>query len=248
VCAIACTACYFTAFVRFADSERRNHHVFASWGLALGLVACALILPAAELTPIWSVAAVTAMFAGARLSQPTLSLHGAVYLLAAGLISGFPAMILNAFTGETLEPATSVVWIMAVSASCGYAACLFAKSGPVKVNVVPALLAAISIGALLILVVIPLIVGNPTPSFLATARTLIICTLAMAFGFTGSWTGHRELVWVCYVAIALGTVKLVMEDFRQGHPAALAVSLVSYGAVLILAPKLSSMSRVYRRG
>jgi hypothetical protein len=43
-------------------------------------------------------------------------------------------------------------------------------------------------------------------------------------------------------SIALGTVKLVMEDFRQSHPAALAVSLVCYGAVLILVPKLSSTS------
>lgn len=242
LCALACAACYFTAFIRFADSERRNHHVFASWGAAFGLAACVLILPANDLTPIWSAAAVITMFAGARASQLTLRIHGAFYLLAAGLISGLPATILNAFTGETLAPATSALWIMAVSASCCYAACFFAKSGPVQVTVVPAFFTVISIGALIILVVVPVIGSKLTPSFLATARTLVICALALTVGFTGSRTRHRELVWVGYAAIALGTVKLVMEDFRQSHPAALAVSLVCYGAVLILVPKLSSTS------
>ena len=31
LCALAGMACYFTAFIRFADSPRRNHHVFAAW-------------------------------------------------------------------------------------------------------------------------------------------------------------------------------------------------------------------------
>jgi len=242
LCALACAACYFTAFIRFADSERRNHHVFASWGAAFGLAACVLILPANDLTPIWSAAAVIMIIAGARVSRPTLSIHGALYLLAAGLISGLPATIVNAFTGETLTPATSALWIMSVSASCCFAACYFAKSGLVQVNVVPAFFAVMSIGALIILVVVPVIGSKLTPSFLATARTLVICALALTVGFTGSRTRHRELVWVSYAAIALGTVKLVMEDFRQSHPAALAVSLVCYGAVLILVPKLSSTS------
>jgi hypothetical protein len=182
------------------------------------------------------------IIAGARVSRPTLSIHGALYLLAAGLISGLPATIVNAFTGETLTPATSALWIMSVSASCCFAACYFAKSGLVQVNVVPAFFAVMSIGALIILVVVPVIGSKLTPSFLATARTLVICALALTVGFTGSRTRHRELVWVSYAAIALGTVKLVMEDFRQSHPAALAVSLVCYGAVLILVPKLSSTS------
>jgi len=240
LCAIAGAASYFVAFLRFGDSERRSHHVFASWAAVLGLMACALILPANELTLIWSAAAVLTMVVGVRTCKVTLRIHGAVYLLAAGLIPGFAATILNAFAGTTLGSADAALWIMTVSASLCYAACFFGKSGPVTVNVVLALLSAVSIGALLILVVVSFIGGNPTPSFLATARTLIICALAAAFGVIGSRSGHRELVWVSYAAIALGTVKLVMEDFQQSHPAALATSLVCYGAVLILVPKLSA--------
>ena len=68
--------------------------------------------------------------------------------------------------------------------------------------------------------------------------------MALGFGFAGSRTGHRELVWISYAAIALGTVKLLLEDFRQSHPAALALSLLCYGALLILVPKLATKTPV----
>jgi hypothetical protein len=240
LCAVACAACYFAAFIRFAGPPRRNHKFFASWGAALGLVASFLILPESLLSPIWSAAAVIATLAGARTARRTLVTHGALYLFAAGLISGFPATILNAFTGAALLAATPALWTMAIAAICCYAACYSTKSGgtPAKTSLVSALFAAVSLGALLILVVLPLVERKPTPSLLAAARTLVTCGLALALRFSGSRTSHRELIWISYAAIALGTVKLLLEDFRQSHPAALAFSLVCYGAMLILLPRL----------
>lgn len=236
--AIACAACYFTAFLRFADA-RRNHHVFASWGGLLGLAACLLILPDFELTLIWSAAAVLTTVAGARASMFTLLLHGCFYLLAAGATSGLPGTILNAFTGASLEHAPLALWILATAGCCCYAACYFARVRR-RLSFVPALFAAVSIGALTILVAASLAGDKLTLSLLATARTLVTCALAFAFAFTGSRTGRSELVWISYLAIALGTVKLILEDFRQSNPVALAVSLVCYGALLIVVPKLSA--------
>jgi hypothetical protein len=242
LCALAGAACYFTAFLRFDGTDRRNHHVFAFWGAALGLVACVLILPLHELTLILGAAAVLTVIAGARASRPTLRLHGVVYLIAAALISRYPSTTLNAFTGETLEPATSALWIVAGAASCCYLACFFATSAWAVLDVIPAILTAASIGALLLLEVVPLIGREPTPSFLAAARTLILCALALLFAYEGWRTARRELTWVSYAIIALCTGKLIVEDFRQSRPAALVVSLVSYGAVLILVPKLRKSS------
>ena len=87
-----------------------------------------------------------------------------------------------------------------------------------------------------------LIAGQPTASLLAASRTVVTCALALALRFAGSRTDRRELIWVSYAAIALGAVKLIFEDFRQSHPAAMAVSLVCYGAFLILAPRLKGKS------
>jgi hypothetical protein len=240
LCAIACCACYFTVCIRFADSPR-NHYFFAYCGVALGLTASILILPGSVLTLIWSAAAVLATLAGARVSEPTLAIHGALYLLAAGVISGLLATILNAFTGAVLEPAAAALWIMAISAACCYAACYYAAC-PAYVSLVSGLVFAFSTGALLMLAAVLLIARAPTASLLATARTLVTCALAVAFGFTGSRIRRRELVWISYVAIALGTVKLILEDFVHSHPTALAVSLLCYGALLILVPKLNAKS------
>jgi hypothetical protein len=38
--------------------------------------------------------------------------------------------------------------------------------------------------------------------------------------------------------VALGGVKLLLQDLRDGRPATLVVSLALYGAVLVLAPRL----------
>jgi len=240
--AIFCAACYFLAFLRFDGLPRRNHYVFASWGAALGLIACFLILPGIQLTLVWSAAALVATLVGTRASLPALDVHGAFYLLAAALVSGLPAVVLNAFTGDVLAPATAALWIVAIAALGCYAECFYAASegATAKISLIPAVAAALSAGALLLLVAIPLFGPHPSVSLLATARTLVTCLVALGFGFAGSRTGHRELVWISYAAIALGTVKLLLEDFRQSHPAALALSLLCYGALLILVPKLAT--------
>lgn len=226
LCAVACAACYFSSFYR-------NHHFFASCGAALALVACVLLLPAGLLTPVWGTAAVFATLAGARTSQSTFSWHGALYLLAAGLTPGVAGAILNAFTGAALQPVNPALWTFAIAAVGCYAACFYTKCARAPAFV-SAFFASVSIGALLIFG------AHPAAGVLATARMLVICILALLCGFSGARMGRRELVWIGYVAIALGTVKLVMEDFRLSHPAALAVSLVCYGAVLILLPRLSA--------
>jgi hypothetical protein len=41
-----------------------------------------------------------------------------------------------------------------------------------------------------------------------------------------------------YPLVALGGVKLLLQDLRDGRPATLVVSLALYGAVLVLAPRL----------
>jgi len=105
-----------------------------------------------------------------------------------------------------------------------------------------ALFSALSIAALAILIAGSVFGARLTLSLLATVRTLVTCALALAYAFIGSRAGRNELVWISYLAIALGTLKLILEDFRQSNPVALAVSLVCYGALLIVVPKLSSKS------
>jgi len=241
ICALACGACYFTAFWHLAEGPRRNHVVLGGMGFALGLVSCALLLSPLEAMLIWSAGAVVALGVGSRLHRTELIVHGDLYLLAAVLVSALPLRFAAAFAGNHLEPVSLPVWVAAISAACCYAACLLAtRDLSPRISVIPALVLAASSASLLVLTVAPRL-GAQT---LATFRTMVLCALALGLAFAGSRTSRRELIWISYTVIALGTVKLVLEDLRQSTPAAVALSLVFYGVLLILVPRLGSRAGV----
>jgi hypothetical protein len=72
----------------------------------------------------------------------------------------------------------------------------------------------------------------------AVVRTAVLAALALVLACgarRGTWP---ELGWLVYPLVALGGVKLLLQDLREGRPATLVVSLALYGAVLVLAPRL----------
>jgi hypothetical protein len=80
-------------------------------------------------------------------------------------------------------------------------------------------------------------------SRLSVIRTVVTCLLALALGFLGSRWKRVELGWVAYAAVAFGTLKLLFEDLRFGNAASLVVSLLFYGLILILVPRLTRRGR-----
>jgi hypothetical protein len=72
----------------------------------------------------------------------------------------------------------------------------------------------------------------------AVLRTAILAVLAIALALAARRWPWPELPWLVYPLVALGGVKLVLQDLRQGRPATLVLSLALYGAVLVLAPRL----------
>lgn len=73
--------------------------------------------------------------------------------------------------------------------------------------------------------------------------TVVICGLALALAFLGSRWKRVELRWVAYTAVSFGTLKLLVEDLRYGNAESLVVSLLFYGLILILLPRLTEGSR-----
>jgi len=69
------------------------------------------------------------------------------------------------------------------------------------------------------------------------------CSVALILTFCGSRLKRPELLWVAYVAIAFGTLKLLFEDLRFGNAASLVASLLFYGLILILIPQLTRFGR-----
>jgi len=75
-------------------------------------------------------------------------------------------------------------------------------------------------------------------SHISGIRTFVTCLVALGLGFLAARWQRSELGWIAYAAVGLGAVKLLLEDLRFGNAASLVVSLLFYGLVLILLPRL----------
>ena len=103
---------------------------------------------------------------------------------------------------------------------------------------------ALGIAALAIVGFTAMAGGELGASRLSMVRTMVTCVLALTFGYAGSRWNRVELGWVAYAIIGLGALKLVLEDLRFGNAATLMVSLLFYGLILILLPRLTRFGRV----
>jgi hypothetical protein len=207
-------ACYLVAYSGRSRRLTRNFHAYATFGLLLLVSGSLLVLHGLAIVALWSVLAVAATWIGERKDQNTLSLHGTIYLLAAAAVS--------ASLGQ--------YWPVALAATVAYGVVLWTgRGGPSLVQRIPRALVAGIIACNLY---------GISASFPSTLRTVLISLIAIALGWFGKRWNLTELIWVLYPWMTFGAVKLLAEDFRQGRPAALFLSLLVYGGTLIALPRL----------
>jgi len=244
------TICYWGALSRFTDDAyARNRRVFATYAAALLLSGSYLLLSANLRRPFLCLAAVAAAFVYARTGKLSLGMHASLYLAAAATASSLPSWTASALTGTVPAAPDSGVWILTVSSALCYIFGSWNKpAAPEQVQpkrrlllVLPAILVGFAAAALAVVAIVWLAAGRLelTPSRLSVVRTIVNCALALTLGFLGSRWQHVELGWVAYAAVAFGTLKLLFEDLRFGNAASLVVSLLFYGLVLILLPRLT---------
>jgi hypothetical protein len=250
---LAAAVCYWGALSRFTgDAQTRNRRVCASYAVALLLAGSLLLFPANFQAPFLCLAAVAAAFLYLRTGKLTIGMHVSFYLAAAAILSGLLNIVGSALAG-TVPPALDAgTWVVAVSAGLCYAIGSRASSASTPAQwrqrllwVVACVLVA-SVGAALAVmgsVRLGSASGMLNASRLSVVRTVVICSIALILGFSGSRLRRAELLWVAYVAIAFGTLKLLFEDLRFGNAASLVASLLSYGLILILIPRLTRLGR-----
>ncbi len=250
-CLLAAAASYVAALTRMAHlPQARNYHVFATWGSALFLVGSFLLLPA-PVRAFWlALAAVVAVFFGVRWVRTTIGFHGAVYMAAAGLVSGLFEYAGRALAGAPSGAPESRIWMTAVATLVGYAVAVHSSSAgsPSNADLWSTKLLRLAYAApaayvAAALAVVPAVwmeslVTPISPSLLAATRTLVLCLAALGLAFAGSRWKRIELVWLAYAAIAFCTLKLLFEDLRYGSAVSIAASLFFYGMAWVLVPRL----------
>jgi len=238
-------ACYWGALSHFVDEAySRNRRVCANWAAALVLAGCLLVVPIDFRTAFLCLAALVGAYLYSRTRKFSLGLHASVYLVAAAAVSPLPAYVEAALAGSVPSAPGSSVWIVGIAALLCYLVggrMPEARSQRRLLWVIPAGLAVATCAAILVVAISGLAAGRMelTPSRLSVVRTIVNCFVALALGFLGKRWTRVELGWVAYAAVAFGTLKLLLEDLRLGSAASLVVSLLCYGSVLILLPRLT---------
>ena len=240
--------CYWGVLTRFsAAGMRRNRRVSANYAAGLVLAGTLLLLNGNFQVVALSLAAMAAAAAFTRTKHLSLGIHATFYVLAAGIVSGLFTYVASALAGKI---PSWPVWTFFVAAVAGLVSYLVGTRASGEgwtarmLWVLPSLVAGSAAAALAVTGIAAMGAGELSASKLSMVRTAVTCVLALAFGYAGSRWNRVELGWVAYGAIGLGALKLLLEDLRFGSAGTLMVSLLFYGLILILLPRLTRFGRV----
>jgi hypothetical protein len=236
------TGCYAVAFAFVAHRQGLHHnfHFYTSLGLILVLAGSALGLADADL--LWALLAVLASWTATRAHRLTLSVHAAAYFVAAAGASGLLAAAATALVGPPVaQSPVSIPLLFVFVAGC---ACwlmpMGAEHAPSDAYArLPRVAIATVVSAAAAAWVVALLVSNATaPGLVATVRTGALALTALALAWLGGAARFREAAWLVYPTLALGAVKLLVEDLPRSSAATLFVALAVYGGALIAAPRV----------
>jgi len=228
--------------------SRVNFIFYTTLALAFTGVAIGELLGDPLRSMAFSASALVVVWLGARRDRATLSMHGAVYVVAAAITSGLALHSVAALVAPVvadpgwITPAALVA--LAVAAGCaGFPVASHGRTwgrlshGP---RLVWLSVAAIGAGGVVISLLATLLPrtaeSTVEPGAQAAMRTCVIATSAVLLALIGRWPRCAEASWLVYPVLVTGGLKLLAEDARAGRASTLVVSLAFYGGALIVAP------------
>lgn len=244
---------YWAAFRLIARAQRRKLLLYSTLGLVFALAGSGLLLPAPARAVAWSAAAGLAGWQSVRRSRVTLSLHGAVYSLAAAGASGLLTAAVYAFAAPAGTPWPPLAPVAFLALAAAAAVCALPVPHPASfwkpyegltrvLQIAVFLWGAAGVGLHLLAPLLGLLTQSAEPvdaGLLATVRTAVLTAVALLLGWAARWPRFREAGWLVYPTLLLAAVKLLAEDFPQGRPATLFVALALCGLAFIFAPRMA---------
>jgi hypothetical protein len=240
------TLCYGAAFA-FAERRAGQGRNFTFYSTAGGLLILAGV-NAVAFGPVLPFAlgglGLAAAFFGRRFGRMTLRVHSALYLAAGALETGLLVACARALGGQATGALPSLAWVAGLAAAGGWAVLATDPGAPrtgwARIpQLLLALLVVFALGKALQAGLWMALGGRVAgdPGVAAVARTAVLAALALGLALAARRAPWPELGWLVYPLVALGGLKILLQDFRDGRPATLVLSLALYGAVLLLAPR-----------
>lgn len=240
---------YAAAFFRTARTSRAPFLYLTTLGLALVVVGSAFAVPRPAIP--FAVLGAMAAWAGHRYGRVMPLVHGAVLSAVACVSSGLLTSALEGLAGSldsawTAPPADA--WLALAGAV--FIAALPRPDDALARRLLPStpqftavLLCGIGGGGALLHGLVPAIAGTPGASadaaVAATVRTGLLAMAAFACAFLARVPRREPTARVVPVLLALGLVKLLLEDLPRGVPATQGLSFFLYGLALLAAPRIA---------
>jgi len=249
LCGVACYAISFKVLAR-QDSHSRNFYTYSTFGILLVLAGCRILLGDGGAAIVWFLLALACIGAGGFWARLTLEMHGGVYLLLALMLSGALLQSSRLLLGTVLWPDSipPALWTGAAVAGASYL--LAARSSRSMGGGWNFRAFRMAMAAALVWVVLGLAAGGLVgiyrslfgvaggDSFLATLRTGAVVGVTLLVAVVGSRRDFGDFAQLVFPLMLLGGYRLLTDDLRQDRKAALFLSLLLYGAMLIALPRL----------
>jgi len=243
VCATA-AALYAAALARNALSRSALLH--ATLALLLALAGVGLAVPSGARFAVFSALGIAAAFVASRRSGPVAAAHAALFFLAAALTSGLPAAVDYAFLAQAaaaLLPFPAPVALLLAASAIAF---LFVTAAPSRGEswrsrlpaLVLGIIAALGAGALAENALEHLFWTRGNAGTVAVERTAVLAAAALLLALCRRRPRLYELSWLVYPVLALGGLKLVVDDLPHGRPATLFLAFALYGLALVASPRL----------
>ena len=211
---IAGAACYAIAIG--INAPPRNRHVYATFGALLLTGGAFLLFSGVPLIAIWSAMAIGICWTAFG------RIHAPAFLWLAAVVSGVAASTASQLfaDGSTPSPLRAAAIVLISAAICYLKLSRTADPWPALFVATAFLWTAAGVAA----------------SQGAGAVALLLFAVLLA------WSGARwrkpELTWLMYAAMTLAAAKILFRDFSRENTMTLVVSLLFYGATLILLPRI----------
>jgi hypothetical protein len=247
-------ACYAVSFRLFESVHMWNFRAWSAFGLFLMLIGTYFPFSGSAFWMLWCACAVVSCWAAMAARRPTLGLHGAVYLLLGAVASNAAGQTLDRLFGTGNDNfrwfapmavllAGIVSWVAIAMSTTGESARWRKQVSSLTISASIAWIAAGIAVQVLVSIWLAIAAGRGGAAPAYTLGTVILTLTAAGLAWAAGHWQKPELIWLAYAFMILGAYKLAMRDFANEHSLALVVSLIFYGGVLILMPRLQRGSR-----
>jgi hypothetical protein len=240
---------YLIAFDRIGRQPEvaANFHFYTTLGLVLAFIGVSTIAHGPTVALSFMGAALLLTWTAARIAEPALALHGALFGVAASI--GLLRLALAIWTTTGGWRAVTITDVMLIGGLTALVVMPRTMSLSRLVTKVPlpstaarlilACTFLMTAGGLLLWRLGAWVAGAPIHAgTFASLRTIVLSLASVLVALVGRTAQFREFGWLLYPILGITGIKLLVDDLPHSGASTLFVALGAYGAALILAPKV----------